>query len=163
VALRAAERCFRVTGEDCDGDDDSAGVNIFARPLVLSRTGCTLTRNASNDALTRIEHNGYSLVELFVQNDNITVPAEDPVLAITFSNDADCVDIFIEPGTYDGQILFLRNCHTSIIQINAGVGGSGVRLISNTDKAIGVNDTMMMIWNATESTWDQMDAIAALP
>jgi hypothetical protein len=66
-------------------------------------------------------------------------------------------------GVVDGQVLRLHNIGASVVQFNAGVAGSKVRLASGTNKSLGANDYIDFMYFADTDTWDQVQGINLLP
>jgi hypothetical protein len=69
----------------------------------------------------------------------------------------------IEAGTFDGQILILRNddaTATLTFQDDPTIA-SDLQLNGGAAKALGTRDTMSLIWNATAAEWHQLTTLQA--
>jgi hypothetical protein len=130
--------------------------------LILGSGTQTVFRDILNNALTTVSANA-SFMTLEVETDYPDPPPDPlpPNLACVYSgvvrddDEHDPALPFISSAA-NGQILVIKNAHTSAVQFNTGVAGSGVRLSLGATLTLTTNDYVVFIFNSTTSTWDQL-------
>ncbi len=135
-----------MTGADKAILDGLAG---YVGRAVLSNSTPTITRNGSNNVLDTIDP-GSAYINVI----KFSVSGGAGVI----SSDANCPTPWMTAG-FEGQIVVMKNVGSNTLQINTTAKG-GVKLESNTNKTVGLEDIITFIY--TNGTWNQMTSVVLL-